>query len=256
MMLKAFMDESGVHDGSPVVTVGAYLGTARAWRGFIADWNREKRPVRVFHSTDCQNLRGEFAGWSGEERDTFVVRMLAVIRETTIAGIAVGINMNDFREAVLEHPDLPRIIGEPYGACFHWTLGSLLEQLDGMGVHDRLAIYHEANDYQGDARTTFDFFQEGERGPPPAVADLRVQSRVRPTSGRRYPRLRVQQAPARSEPANAPGAGCNQPRRQPADPAVLQRREHPVRDGAPARTRSRAGRPLGRSRPVKLEAQY
>lgn len=164
MMLKAFMDESGVHDGSPVVTVGAYLGTARAWRGFIADWNREKRPVRVFHSTDCQNLRGEFAGWSGEERDTFVVRMLAVIRETTIAGIAVGINMNDFREAVLEHPDLPRIIGEPYGACFHWTLGSLLEQLDGMGVHDRLAIYHEANDYQGDARTTFDFFRRANAG--------------------------------------------------------------------------------------------
>lgn len=158
------MDESGVHDGSPVVTVAAYIGTAREWRGFISQWNREKGPVRVFHSADCQHLCGEFRGWNGEDRDAFVVRMLKVIRTTNIAGVAVGINMDDFRDALRDHPDLARIIGQPYGACFHWTLGSLVEQLDGAGVYDRLAIYHETNDYQEDARATFEFFREAGSG--------------------------------------------------------------------------------------------
>jgi hypothetical protein len=61
------------------VSVGAYLGTQRTWRDFTKDWNVAKRPIRVFHAVDCQNLRGEFDGWTGDERNAFVTNLLPVL---------------------------------------------------------------------------------------------------------------------------------------------------------------------------------
>jgi hypothetical protein len=41
--LHAFMDESGIHDGSPVVTVAMYVAQQPDWRAFVRDWNAEIR---------------------------------------------------------------------------------------------------------------------------------------------------------------------------------------------------------------------
>jgi hypothetical protein len=59
-VLKAYMDESGVHDNSPVLTVAAYLGRPLVWQKWTRRWNVTKRPIKVFRATDAANLRGEF----------------------------------------------------------------------------------------------------------------------------------------------------------------------------------------------------
>ena len=43
-MLKIYMDESGTHDGSPVVTVGAYMARPKEWAGWTTKWNIAKKP--------------------------------------------------------------------------------------------------------------------------------------------------------------------------------------------------------------------
>ena len=40
-----------------------------------------RRPIKVFHSTDCAAYQGEFESWAKEERDAFVAQLLPVIRE-------------------------------------------------------------------------------------------------------------------------------------------------------------------------------
>ena len=37
-MLGAFFDDSGTHDGSPVVAMGGLLGTDEQWRTFEERW--------------------------------------------------------------------------------------------------------------------------------------------------------------------------------------------------------------------------
>ena len=75
-MLKAYMDESGIHDGSPVLCVGAYLGRPAQWRDWTKAWNLAKRqackalgkPVfKVYHATDAANCEGEFEDWTDPE---------------------------------------------------------------------------------------------------------------------------------------------------------------------------------------------
>ena len=56
-LLKTYMDESGIHDGAPVVTVAGYISRSKHWRAWTKDWNKAKRPIKIFHA-DANILRG------------------------------------------------------------------------------------------------------------------------------------------------------------------------------------------------------
>ena len=114
------MDESGIHDDSPVVTVAAYIGRPRDWREWTKRWNVAKRPINIFHAVDAQTLHGEFEGWSESDRDEVVRRILPVIVEANFPGIVIGIHMHEFTKAMGDRNDLKEVFGTPYGACFQW----------------------------------------------------------------------------------------------------------------------------------------
>src|SRR5271169_1061412 len=116
------MDESGVHDGSSVITVGAYVGRPGQWQDWTKRWNAAKRPIRVVHAVDCQNLTGEFKGWEAPARDELVKRLLPVIADTDIPGVIVGVQMHEFEKAIKGRDDLRLIFGTPYAACFQWVV--------------------------------------------------------------------------------------------------------------------------------------
>jgi len=73
--IHAFMDESGVHDGSPVVTVAMYAAQQPDWRAFVRDWKVAKYPIKVVHAVDCANRTGEFTGWDRKQRDALAWRL-------------------------------------------------------------------------------------------------------------------------------------------------------------------------------------
>jgi hypothetical protein len=154
------MDESGIHDGSPVLTVGTYLGRPKQWRGFTKDWNRLKRPIKVFHAADCASLHGEFEGWDPDERNKFVAKLLPAIPESNVVGIVIGIVMRDFNDAMQEHPDLRKLFGNPYTACFQWTVQTVLKIMHDVDHRERLAFFHENNDLEGEATASFRWVKE------------------------------------------------------------------------------------------------
>jgi hypothetical protein len=97
-VLKIYMDESGVHNSAPVVAVAAYISRPKYWRAWIKDWNKAKKPINVYHATDCANLRREFASWDKARRDAYVANLLPVIPAHELAGVLIGIDMNVFRQ--------------------------------------------------------------------------------------------------------------------------------------------------------------
>lgn len=153
------MDESGVHSGASSVAVGAYFAKSCVWRNFTKEWNTAKRPIKVFHSTDCQHLRGEFKGWSKERRDDFVANLLRVIRDHHIAGLVIGIQMDDFRAALDNRPDLINAFGNPYGACVQWALSTVMQAAIDHNSDEPIQFVHEVNDYKGEALSVFDWLK-------------------------------------------------------------------------------------------------
>jgi hypothetical protein len=158
VMLRVFMDESGTHDTSPVITVAAYTGRPSDWRKFTRDWNRMKDPIKVFHSTDCEALRGEFSGWTQESRNELVARLLPVIAKYELRGTAVGINITDFNNAVSNQVTLSHLFGSPYVVCFQAVVDNIMWQMQQFRMDNvPLAFIHEENDYQQQALEAFEF---------------------------------------------------------------------------------------------------
>lgn len=159
-VIKVYMDESGTHDASPYLTVGAYAAQPKQWRKFTAGWNAAKKPVNVFHSSDCQALKGEFLGWSEDQRNAFVAKLLPVIRENIPLGVVIGIDIDEFRKQVAPYPDLMAHFAHPYASCFHWVVSTLIGYVEEAGSNERLAFFHENNDYEGQAQAAFSYISE------------------------------------------------------------------------------------------------
>jgi hypothetical protein len=159
-MIKIYVDESGVHAGAEVVTVAAYAGRPNVWRKWISEWQRAKRPIGIYHAADAANLRGEFSGWTAERRDELVKNVLPVIAGSPIAGAAIGLHMQEFRNACAGRKDIPEALGNPYTTCFHWLVQTVLELVKHNERDEALKFVHEQNDYQGDARGSFDWIRD------------------------------------------------------------------------------------------------
>ena len=158
-VIRTYMDESGTHEGSPYVTVGAYAGQPKHWKAFTKEWNFRKKPdgIAVYHATDCANQRGEFEGWSVEQCNTFAAKMLPILPKHPPIGVVIGIDMNAFEEGMKAAPELREMIGTPYACCFQWVVQRLLSIVEGHGSNERLAFFHERNDYKKEADEAFDW---------------------------------------------------------------------------------------------------
>jgi hypothetical protein len=139
------------------VTVGAYIGTPKQWRLWTKDWSSAKKPIKVYHASDAERLVGEFKGWTKQQRDDLVKRLLPVITSHRLQGIAIGINLRDFEAATLGREKLRALIGNPYAACFHWVVSEIL---NGYPKNQRIAFVHEKNQFQGQALEAFDAVQK------------------------------------------------------------------------------------------------
>jgi hypothetical protein len=155
IVFKVAMDESGVHDDSPVLTVAAYIAKPREWQEWAKQWRVAKRPIKVFHAADAANLRGEFEGWSEEARDKLVIDLLGVINRSGIPGVVIGIHMDEFRKAMAGRHDLQRLFGTPYAACFQWVVQIFLNLAIRARNRDRIGFIHEVNDYRQEALDCF-----------------------------------------------------------------------------------------------------
>ena len=161
VVIKIFMDESGTHDQSPAMAIGAYLAPLETWEAFTTKWNDVKRhegkyPIDVFHSTDCEALRGEFEGWTKVERDGLVSKLLSVIGEHDIHGIGLAVDLPSFKSEFKNRPDLRALFNdEPYIFCFQLVLDDILSELEKSGSNQAVAFVHEENEYEAMAEAAF-----------------------------------------------------------------------------------------------------
>ena len=121
-MFEVYIDESGVHAGSRVVTVAAYLARPEQWAAFTEEWLREIAPIKVYHAADAAGCHGEFQGWTQERVAEAAKRALPIIPKHTLGAVAAGIQLEDYEAALKEKPHLRPLLGEPYGACLRRLL--------------------------------------------------------------------------------------------------------------------------------------
>jgi hypothetical protein len=126
VMLRAFFDDSGTHEGgkwgpSKVVAVAGIFGTEAELRGLEKTWRKHlERPLcgakpklSRFHMTECQASDGEFTGWTRTETDYFCHQLGTAIIESGVSAYGMACFRKDWDELITG--DARAILGDAEG---------------------------------------------------------------------------------------------------------------------------------------------
>ncbi|MER8501296.1 DUF3800 domain-containing protein [Mesorhizobium sp. M0904] len=179
VVIEVYLDESGTDHDSQILSVSAVWASKEDWQIWTLEWIVAKAPIKIHHSVDCHNRHGEYEGWTREERDRHVKRILPVVKNHYIRGIIAAVDRRKLSE-VLAHKHSLAIKPEDmvrgwYYICLQWALRSTWEKLASEG-HDNIAFVHEANQYSAAATEAF---QQVQRHFPGKSATFNFGSKTR-----------------------------------------------------------------------------
>jgi len=155
--VEVFLDESGTDANTPYATVAAVWARPAEWSAWTTKWLLAKAPIRVHHSVDCHNLKGEYEGWNRVfRRDPYVVRLLDVIRDSSVQFRVAAVDKSGLRKAFAARPEVMAALGGDfhYRSSLQWTLERTWDRLEKEGFKNILFV-HETNQYAAIASETF-----------------------------------------------------------------------------------------------------
>lgn len=111
VMLQAFIDESGIHDGAPFSVVAGYLGSARHWKHFEEFWGPHAMGqgfhAKSFFARDPQGNRvTPYTEWDEAKAETYfneLLRAIASVNIYPIGGIVDVAEFNKYSEEERAH---------------------------------------------------------------------------------------------------------------------------------------------------------
>lgn len=134
IVLRAYFDDSGTHDGSEVVLMAGVYAPTEDWIGFEHDWrltladplgDGSKPPLKRFHMYDCEHGQGEFTSYSRPESDVAIHAFRQVILDHKLRGYAAAVPRRLWDEMVTG--DVRTVLGDAERYC---VMCSILESVD------------------------------------------------------------------------------------------------------------------------------
>jgi hypothetical protein len=125
VMLKAYFDDAGTHEGSPVVVLGGPIGTIPDWEYFAESWKARlanplpeasKPPLTQFHLSPCLNGQGEFAYYKPVEREAVARNFRDIIHRSKLASTASAVDRSAWDELVIG--STRDLLGDAIQPCF------------------------------------------------------------------------------------------------------------------------------------------
>jgi len=128
-----YFDESGTHDDSEAAVVAGFVSNETKWKAFSQSWQKvlADSGLGYFRMSEFENRRGQFAGWTENEKRTLLSKLLPIIHEHTFWSIGCIVLRQQFDELVSS--EAKEICGDAYGfaALICWrNLGQLFQSED------------------------------------------------------------------------------------------------------------------------------
>jgi len=157
----AYLDESGAHGGpDDVFTVGGWVAREKRWARIESAWNA-RLGSRVFHMTDFQSRRGDFATWPKEKQRIPLIAALADgIQGNEAFGTAHSVHLAPFK-AIMCPPDVQmhHVKRFAYGMLLYGCLKDIIFMFDPPSDEQVSVVCEECEGVEGFAATMFDDFK-------------------------------------------------------------------------------------------------
>lgn len=147
LILRAFIDDS--HMGQyPLYVLAGWVAPAAQWAAFVDDWNAAllaSPRIKRFKFDEAMGLTGEFLGMTAESRDEKMRRLVTVISDHKLLGIASLIPHDLFQMFFGSHKS-PEV-NNPYLPSFYGIISRLVRYYVDIGINEKIEFVF---DYQPD----------------------------------------------------------------------------------------------------------
>jgi len=162
-VLHAYLDESGVHDQSPIILVGGWIAPADLWAAFEPDWNEvlTRFGLTYFHASTCEAGDGIYRALSRDLRDLLfsgLAKVIAKHKPTAVYTAIKRVHFNETRARGVE------IFDTPYHACFEFAIQQMARWLKTEVNGESVAlVFAEHRDYEPQARLLYEMYRNSSR---------------------------------------------------------------------------------------------
>ncbi|RJQ07620.1 MAG: hypothetical protein C4558_09380 [Dehalococcoidia bacterium] len=159
-LLTCYLDDSGTHLESAHVAVGGLVARQDDWDAFSPRWNEAIAGMGLthWHSTDAENLRGEYGGWTRERREEAIRRLLPIVADVPgVVGAGAYVQRNMWERYM---PARGReVFGDEYVLANHIIFSFLGERLVAQGIDSDAWIAYILDRRKGNG-AVIDLFNE------------------------------------------------------------------------------------------------
>ena len=145
LMLRAFLDAS-TSGNPPILAVAGFVGRLDGWSTFHRKWRqaRARAGIEYFHTTEFMSPNGRpYNAWPPKKRTAMFNRLVSLINECVEFGVAVSLNVADYRRMLASGHALPT---KPYRLCVGQCVNLVAKTLTDRNVDERVIYVFDAGD--------------------------------------------------------------------------------------------------------------
>ena len=183
MIVVTYIDEAGTHGTAPHMVMGALVGRLGQWAYFDKKWRKmlRRNGITYFHSKEWKHKQGPFKGWKDDKRAALIERASDIQRDTTLFGLTVKIQQDDYVQNYKSGERPKRIpLDSMYGLCFRhvvvFVVDTLAKSLNRNDIEVNFVL-EAGHKNAGDALRIFDQMKNDKSGRPVALGTLTLEGK-------------------------------------------------------------------------------
>jgi hypothetical protein len=139
---EVYVDESGSHDGAPILCVAGYVFEKQAAIDFDSAWqgNLKDAGLDYFRMSACAGGGEPFEDKTMPERIAIETQLIGLTKQTTASGFAVTLNEAEY-DAIIPKNDQ---LGSAYSYCLRMCLVAVRKWGDRSNFHGDIAYFFES----------------------------------------------------------------------------------------------------------------
>jgi Protein of unknown function (DUF3800) len=149
-LAEVYIDESGSHDRSPVLSVGGYVFEKNAAVEFDRDWKTalDAAELPYFRMSACAHLMEPFEKKTIDEADEIERALIKLTKEKALYGFVVSLSEEEYKSIGPKHEGL----GSAYSFCLRQYLIAVRSWINSSGFTGKIAYFFESgHQHQGEA---------------------------------------------------------------------------------------------------------
>jgi Protein of unknown function (DUF3800) len=141
-LAEVYIDESGSHDDSPVLSVAGYIFFDKRARRLTRQWKAalDEKSVPYFRMSACAHGNEPLGHLCLKERVELEIRLIDIIKRYSALGFGITVDEKLFREYGITHPE----IGGPYSFCLRMVINTVRIWANETGFDGEVAYFFES----------------------------------------------------------------------------------------------------------------